>query len=198
MENIRWRGHKWQISVYINLFQKPQMNSFLTYHRETEGLAIGICIRKYWQDAQESPITVLSGKSVSLSHQYILRGGGGLIQFAQAIPEISFQTCGEKFPDPSRLCASLVVNHSRPVTALTYVQLLQICIYVEHGTWILGFFPLSVARYHLQEHLFKNKILGLQIQKFHGFFLREKRVCLCWTEIMVTLLREGDANRTQA
>lgn len=137
-------------------------------------------------------------KCFLISSIHLKGGGGGLIQFAQAIPEISFQTCGEKFPDPSRLCASLVVNHSRPVTALTYVQLLQICIYVEHGTWILGFFPLSVARYHLQEHLFKNKILGLQIQKFHGFFLREKRVCLCWTEIMVTLLREGDANRTQA
>lgn len=77
MENIRWRGHKWQISVYINLFQKPQMNYVLTYHRETEGLAIGICIRKYWEHAQESPITVLSGKSVSLSHQYILMGGRG-------------------------------------------------------------------------------------------------------------------------
>lgn len=70
VENIRWRGHKWQVSVYINLFQKPQMNSVLTYHKGIEGLAFGICIWKYWEHTQESPHHT-SLESVSSSDQCV-------------------------------------------------------------------------------------------------------------------------------
>lgn len=202
MENIRWRGHKWQISVYINLFQKPQINSVLTYHRETEGLAIGICIRKYWEHTQESPITVLSEKSVSLSHQYILMVGGKKKK-KKKLNSVCTSNSRNLFPNMwgkvprsiQALCSSCrksqqTCDHSHLRTAATYM------LNMVHGS--LAFFLFQLLDTIYKNTYLKTKSLVFRSRGFMASFSEKKRACLSWTEIMVTLLREGDANRTKA
>lgn len=67
------------------------------------------------------------------------------------------------------LCSSC--HKSQQTCKLSHLRMAAIG-YVEQATCILGFFPLSVAGYHLQECLFKKEILGHQIQMLCGFFLR--------------------------